>query len=102
MIAPGPVVPRTFAKSRRDVSITVDYVTLQREGRRFARKEVVEVDRSDCFLVRGWAADLERKQLLGSVLIGTSRGVCIGARSSVGREDLLNVTASPVSRKPAF
>ncbi len=90
----GQVVSSSFRRSSRPVTINVDYITLQADGRRAPPSDVISVDASDLLLIRGWAADTERKEILRDVFVEASRNVLIRARSGLGRHDLVNALGS--------
>jgi hypothetical protein len=101
-LSPGTVVRRSYARSKQEVPITIDYVTLQNEGRRYNPREIISVDRSDSLLIRGWAADVEHQRLLQSVLVRVGDDEFVEARSNLGRHDLVRALGGSVFAQAGF
>ena len=101
-VKPGQAVNASFRRSARPVTINVDYISLQSDGRRAQPSDMISVDASDVLLIRGWAADMERKEIFTDVFVETTRNTLVRARSGLGRHDLVNALGSPVFAHAGF
>jgi hypothetical protein len=98
----SPVVSGPFGRSNRAITINIDFVTVQGDGRRLPPSETLRVAPTETLLIRGWGADLERGTLPSEVLVDLGGGTFVRARSGIGRHDLVSALGGPVYANAGF
>ena len=101
-LAPGDVVRGPFSRSSRAMTINVDFVTVQADGRRAPPSETLTVEASDTVLIRGWAADLQRREVPREILIDIGGDAFVRARPGLGRHDLVPALGDPAYANAGF